>query len=276
MKEKTLSLVNNGQLSVFFVGVGSAFSKKHYQTNALIIKGKNHIMVDCGTKCPQALYELGLSVADIDNYLITHSHADHIGGLEEVMLMGRYFRKKRPNIIISDTYQHLLWDLSLRGGAAFNEEENGRYLAFGDLFNIIRPDWLESYPRETLECNLGDLNIKMFRTMHIPDNPTSWHNSFWSCGLVLDNKVLYTSDTRFDRELIESFNGIFDLEYIFHDCQFFTGGVHAGIEELNTLPAEIKKKMVLMHYGDNWQDFQKKVKSYGFHSLARQWNFYDF
>ncbi len=275
-KNTPLSLKNGGNLSIFFVGVGSAFSKKHYQTNALVIKGREHLLIDCGTKCPQAFYDLGISITDIDNYLITHSHADHIGGLEEAMLMGRYFKKKKPSIIINDIYQHLLWDMSLRGGTAFGEEKDGSVLHFGDVWNIIKPEWLESYPRETLETNLGELNIKMFRTMHIPDNAKSWHNSFWSCGLVLDNRILYTSDTRYDPELIESFDGIFDLEFIFHDCQFFSAGVHAGIEELKNLPTQIKKKMILMHYGDNWRDFEKKVKKYGFCGLAKQWHFYDF
>ncbi|MGC8766060.1 MAG: MBL fold metallo-hydrolase, partial [Brevinematia bacterium] len=90
-KDKKLSLKNDGYLSLFFIGVGSAFTKKHYQTNLLIIKGDKHLLIDCRTKCPQGLYNIGLSVTDIENYLITHSHADHIGGLEEVGLINRYF-----------------------------------------------------------------------------------------------------------------------------------------------------------------------------------------
>jgi len=35
--------------------------------------------------------------------------------------------------------------------------------------------------------------------------------------------------------------------------QFFTGGVHAGIDELVKLPARIKKRVILVHYGDNWK-----------------------
>jgi ribonuclease BN (tRNA processing enzyme) len=95
LKSKKLELTNRGALSLFFIGVGSAFSKKHNQTNLLIIKGKDHVLVDLGTKGPQALYDLGLSVTQIKNILITHSHADHIGGLEEIALMGRYAIKQK-------------------------------------------------------------------------------------------------------------------------------------------------------------------------------------
>lgn len=275
-KDKPLPLTNDGYLSFFFVGVGSAFSKEHYQTNLLIIKGEDHIMIDCGTKSPQALFELGLSITDIRNFLITHSHADHIGGLEEAMLLGRYMKRMKPNIIINHIYQHLLWDMSLRGGSAYNEEHEGADLTFGDMWNIVRPNWLEYYPRETLEAQAGSINVKMFRTKHIPDNPASWQSSFWSCGVIIDDRIMFTSDTRFDRDLIERFSQKFNIEYIFHDCQFFTGGVHASLDELNELKPEDKKKMILTHYGDNWRNFEKKVKEYGFHSLAREWYFYNF
>lgn len=276
LRKKPLSLKNDGALSVFFVGVGSAFSKTHYQTNLIIIKGDDHVMIDCGTKAPQALYELGLSVMSIDNWLITHSHADHIGGLEEVMLMGRYVARKKPTIIVNPTYENLLWDMSLRGGSAYNEERAGSVLTFGDMWEVIRPNWLGGFPRETYGAEIGSINLKMFRTMHIPEQPSSWQSSFWSCGLVIDDRVMFTSDTRFDRELIESFDERFEFELIFHDCQFFTGGVHAGIDELAELPADIKRRMVLAHYGDNWEENITKVKDGGFAGLAKQWHFYDF
>ncbi len=276
MDNDKLPLTNDGRLTLFFVGVGSAFSKRHYQTNLLVMKGQDHFLIDCGTKTPQALWELGITVTDIKNFLITHSHADHIGGLEEVMLVGRYGARKKATIVINKTYQQLLWDMSLRGGSAFNEEQEGSVLDFGDMWNINRPCWAEGYPRETLQAQVGNIDIKLFRTKHIPDRKNSWQNSFWSCGVVLDDRIMFTSDTRYDPELVLNYNELFNFEMIFHDCQFFTGGVHAGIEELKELPAEIKSKMVLTHYGDNWENFEEKVKEYGFHSLAKQWYFYDF
>lgn len=275
-KGKKLSLTNDGELSLFFVGVGSAFTKRNYQTNLLIIKGNDHILIDCGTKCTQALYELGLSITDIQNFLITHSHADHIGGLEEASLVGRYFARKKPVMVINETYQHILWDMSLRGGCAFSEEKAGAVLTFGDFWEINRPKWLVNYPRETLEANVGGINLKLFRTKHIPDNSDSWETSFWSCGLIIDDKVMFTSDTRFDADLIDTYDKLFKFEMIFHDCQFFTGGVHASLDELNELPPAIKKKTYLTHYGDNWEKFEPKVEEYGFAGLCKQHVHYNF
>ncbi len=113
-----LSLTSKGTTRIFFIGVGSAFGKRLYQNNLVIIKGNDHLLVDCGTRCTQALYELGLKITDFNNFLITHSHADHIGGLEEAALMNRYFARKKPLIVINETYEKILWDMSLRGGCA--------------------------------------------------------------------------------------------------------------------------------------------------------------
>ena len=59
---RPLTLTNGGSLDLFFLGVGSAFTKRHYQTNLLIVKGDEHLLVDCGTKCTQAFYELCMPV----------------------------------------------------------------------------------------------------------------------------------------------------------------------------------------------------------------------
>lgn len=275
--DRKLVLTNDGQLSLFFLGVGSAFSKRHYQTNLLIVKGEDHVLIDCGTKTPQAFHELGLPIAHVKNYFLTHSHADHVGGLEEVMLVARYGTQTKPNVWITETYQNYLWDMSLRGGSAFNEENSGKNLTFGDMWQVHRPRWVAGASRESYEFEVGSIRLRAFRTMHIPGNATSWQNSFWSTGLIIDDRVLYSGDTKFDRELVEDYAAEFPIETIFHDCQFMPpGGVHASIEELKDLPDSIKAKMVLMHYGDDWEKSADKVSTLGFEGLARQWTYYDF
>ncbi len=272
----TLRLKNDGDLELFFLGVGSAFTKKQNQTNLVIIKGDNHLLVDCGTKCNKALYSAGLSVTDIDNYFITHSHADHIGGLEEVALMNRYVKKRKPNIVISKEYQDILWNESLRGGCAHNEEDAGDILQFEDFWNVIRPVQIKNSERMLSEANIGNMNIKIFRTTHIPDSSVDWKGSFWSTGILIDDKILFTSDTKYDPELLEWLEMKFDLEIIFHDSQFYIGGVHASIDELKQLRPEIKKKMMLVHYGDNWEEYEKKMRDYGFKCFGRQFVYYNF
>jgi len=267
-----LSLKNNGNLSLFFIGVGSAFSKINFQTNLLIIKGNFHILIDCGTLCPLALWKYGCPVINIKNFLITHTHADHIGGLEEAALMGRYVTKLKPDMVITKDLEKILWNNSLKGGIAYNERES---LKLSDVFNPNYPIFLSDQPRETWEVNIGEINIKLFRTKHIPDNLQSWKDAFFSYGIIVDNRVLFTADSQYDLEMLTSFmESIPTIDTIFHDCQLFKGGVHASYQELMELPPEIKSKIILTHFGDNYSTFSPEKD--GFYGYAKQGCYYNF
>ena len=99
--ETKINLKNDGRLSLFFIGTGSAFVKNNFQNNVLIIKGDEHILVDCGTLCPFALEtKYNTKITEIENVILTHPHADHIGGVEEMVLMDKYVRHSPVNIFI--------------------------------------------------------------------------------------------------------------------------------------------------------------------------------
>ena len=267
------ALTNDGTLSLMTIGAGSAFARSLNQNNILLVKGDDHLMIDCGTRLSQALHQYNLPISQIKNFLITHSHADHVGGLEEVQLCGRYMTGQKPSMIINETYQKILWEQSLRGGSEMSEAIP---LTFTDLWHCIRPTLLDDHPRETWDANVGGLNVRMPRTMHYPDSARSWEDSFWSCGLIVDQRILFTSDTRFDPDLVCGLDATYDFEVIFHDCQLFTGGIHASLAELMTLPAAIRAKTILMHYGDNWRDFEDEALQAGFHSWAQEGTHYQF
>lgn len=272
---KSLELKNKGGLSVFFVGVGSAFSKIHYQTNILIVKGEDHLLIDCGTMCPYALWNYGSSVVNIKNIFITHSHADHIGGLEEISLMGRYVSKQKAQMVITDEYKKLLWNQSLKGGNAYSEKHNGHYLTFDDYFNQIKPKLITKKPRPLYEATVGSLNLKIFRTMHIPEQASSWKDSCYSFGVLVDERILFPGDTRFDPDLLNWLVEKYPtIEYIYHDCQFYPGGVHTFYDELKSLPEKIRKMIYLCHYGDNFAC--KNPEEDGFAGYTQQGVFYNF
>jgi ribonuclease BN (tRNA processing enzyme) len=253
-----LSLRNEGELELFFIGVGSAFATKHFQTNFLIIKGDHHIMVDFGMTGPLALTKTaGLGIQDLEVHLPTHSHADHIGGYELLGLNNRYVGipfMKRPKLklICTEMYGEILWDRSLRGGMEWNEEERDtrRRLCLTDFFDIIRPVWFAQQPREKWTVYHGPIKIELFRTMHVPDSAPNWHASFFSLGMFIDDRVFVSVDTRYDPDLIADYAD--RSEVMFHDVQFHKGGVHAELDQLREQPSEVKSKMRLMHYPDSF------------------------
>jgi ribonuclease BN (tRNA processing enzyme) len=271
-----LALANGGDLDLTFIGTGSAFSKKFFQNNIIIVKGDSHVLVDCGTRTPEALVQLGISVGKVRNYLITHSHADHIGGLEEVMLVNRYGIRQKPTMVATEKLRKILWTMSLRGGCAYNEVHDDVPLELEDYWEFVTPEKVPKGDRELCRATLGGLELELFRTKHIPDSAPDWRASFLSYGLIVDRRLLFTADTRYDPAMILDLDGEYGFEVIFHDCQLFTGGVHASLEELAGLPQAVRAKTWLMHYGDNIDAFEGRVGELGFAGLARQWQTYSY
>ena len=263
-------------LVLSFVGVGSAFAKKNAQTSLIVAKDGLTLLVDIGATIPLALTQQQIAVTDFDYYHITHSHADHIGGVEELLLLSRYTGKAKPNLVITKNYEDSLWRDSISGGCAYNESAS---LEFSDLITPIRPQKIESQLREMFEITLGTLHLLIFRTKHIPGDVSDWNQAFWSTGLLIDRRVLFTADTRFEPMLFSDLESagfpMSDVEAIFHDCQLSgPGAVHATYDELQTLPRSLKRKIHLTHYGDAFNQFDAQKD--GFSGFAQPWHLYQF
>ena len=270
-----LELTNKGQLSLFFIGTGNAFTKTSFQTNLLVIKGNTHLLIDCGTLCSYAIENLyNGKITDIHNILLTHPHADHIGGVEELALAGKYITKRPVNIVITDEFKKLLWKQSLCGGIQFSEE--GR-MTFEDYFNQIKPFCIQKFPFEMFEAYVDGINIKLFRTRHVTTRKDSLKNSQISYGLIIDDRVLFTADTQYNpQQLLYLLDKYKNIEVVFHDCDVmgYSRGVHAAYDELVTLPKGIKAMTYLCHYSEAVNTIDALVD--GFAGLAKHWVYYDF
>jgi len=297
-----------------FVGTGSAFAKRNYQNNLLIENCTESLLIDCGSTAYRSLAEMKKNPANIKNIFISHLHADHCGGLEEAAFMNYFvFRpmaKKRfeelktkypkPNPFIEYNGKEMPPELQ-EFSRLLKREENDFKPTIISTINILNNLWDSS-----LKGGLNSIQYQLtlmedyFATLALVHNDKR-HASFTKCGLrfelirtdhiyiekkfdvpsyglIIENEagkqVLYTGDTKFD---YETFQWLFkNCDTIFHDCQLFDqpASVHACYNELKGLPPEIKAKMWLMHYGDNFDKFDPKVD--GFKGFVEQHREYDF
>lgn len=270
----TLQLTNDGKLSLFFIGTGSAFSKKYFQTNFLIVKGNDHVLVDCGTLCSYALEKnYNTPITSIRNIFVTHPHADHIGSLEEFALAGRYISKRKINLIITDKLKKILWKQSLKGGLHYSEDG---HMKLSDYFDQIKPELIGKKPFEVYETDIGSINLKIFRTRHITTKANSYRKSQISYGILIDNRILFSGDSQFRPEYLEYYQKNYPVELIIHDCDVsgLAEGVHASYRQLETLDPATKAKMMLVHY--NGSSEKKTPETDGFMGFVKPGVWYIF
>ena len=74
--------------------------------------------------------------------------------------------------------------------------------------------------------------------------------------------------------IFDLLNEFKNIKFIFHDCQFYAGGVHASYQDLLNFPVDIRKKMYLTHYGDNYNEYDVKKDFFG--DLTKQGHYYFF
>jgi ribonuclease BN (tRNA processing enzyme) len=252
-------------MKIQFAGVGAAFSSSNlYQSNVVLEQNGKRLLIDCGGDIRFSLSEMGLASKDIDAIFITHTHADHIGGVEYFAFSTFFDPSCKEKIKLFGNSKVLsdLWNYSLKGGLRSIQGMDEANLS--TYFDVMPCKINKSFEWEGIK-------FRPIQTVHIMSGTRIMPNY----GLFMEEldsgvKAFFTGDTQFTPSQIEDFYNMADI--IFHDCEVapFPSGVHAHYKFLKTLPEETKKKMVLYHYQDNYTDYIEQAQQDGFWGFAKR------
>jgi phosphoribosyl 1,2-cyclic phosphate phosphodiesterase len=154
------------------------------RTSALIRTADGtRILIDAGPDIRAQL--LAARVARIDHVIITHAHADHMMGLDELRAINRMMGKALPLHAMPET----LADLTIRFGYAFQPPTPGFYRP------SLTPHPVE--PGETL--SLGGLSIRLIEQDH---------HVMRTLGLRIGDFAYCTDVVRLPTESLEALSGI--------------------------------------------------------------------
>ncbi|GGA18264.1 MBL fold metallo-hydrolase [Dyella nitratireducens] len=211
-----------------FLGTGAAHAVELGSSSAVVEQdGKPLLLIDCG---PDTLDRYMTAYSELPrNLYITHTHMDHVGGLE------RLFTR--------------MW---------FDEAVRGKTRVFTHAALV---PWLQTrvadYPGALAE---GGVNYwEAFRL--VPCSRGFWLDGFWfdvfatrhhrpgtSFGLALQGSFAFTGDTRPVPEVLMHYAG--GQELIAHDCGLVGNPSHTGVDDIEREYDEsLRARLVLYHYG---------------------------
>jgi len=264
---------------LIFLGTGGAFTdfRKNYHNNAVIpVSDGKYVLLDCGATAVQSLKELGIHPWDVAGVIITHLHGDHIGGLEQ-LIWERFYTGPNGNPGWLKTSIATTPDLlaSLRQILSPCIDE------YTDSRGVVHPGGYDALVKEKemtpkiMKWVVGGVAFCLYPTNHVVSADGSVNKEAYGV-FVRDEYGLdgfyYTSDTLFNEKIGEEHpDGL-----IFHDCTFsprYPGTVHTHYEELLTLPAEVRARIVLMHHTEvpGTVPFPTTVGFYGVATRHSQW-----
>jgi hypothetical protein len=189
---------------------------------------------------------------------VSHLHADHTGGLEELAFRSKFSFGTRPTLLLPGGLSSDLWKYTLRGGLELCSDDQGESVRcrLQNYFDPIQigTNWTE----------IGPLQIRGFETNHVPEKE-SW--GFIVREIATGCQATFVGDTRaLQPELLElPVDRDFASGPIFHDCRMggpWPSSIHVRMVEIE-YPDEVQERVVCVHYDDDVEDHLDEFKARG-------------
>jgi len=228
-------------MKLYVLGVGDTFTEKH-NTHSLLVEADGfRLAIDCPDSYRRVLRQArdkngatALDLFGIDDFLVTHVHGDHVNGLEGVGYFKHFAQKKRAGLHTLAAVKEPLW--SERLAAPMSRLWNGtdfRSLAFDDYFA-----W--SALSLDAETRIGPFGVRARVTKHhVPTSALLLSHGGRTLGI--------SSDTAFDPSLVE---WLAEADLVVHETNY--GPAHTAYADLVGCADDVKKKMRLIHYPDEF------------------------
>lgn len=227
-----------------FIGTGSAFNTKLGNNSAYIIDGEDLILIDCGSVNFHRIKESGLleKVKNIHVY-ITHTHADHVGSLADLIFYMYYSL---------EAYKDGIINIEVISHPNVKIEE---YLVKCGVEKDVHYELTEVPCGVHTHFGGTDYSFISYQTQHV--------DNLFSTGLMIGTgeeeddieTCIYTGDTKYLNKRVVD---ILELQhnsklYVDTCSEKYEGSVHLSLEELaEIIPQYLRYKVWCMHLDEKF------------------------